>query len=67
MKPRLCIVIPVLDEAATIAATLRSLQDLRRRGACVVVVDGGSADATPALAAPLADRVLTAPRGRASQ
>jgi rSAM/selenodomain-associated transferase 2 len=30
-------------------------------------VDGGSADATAALAAPLADHVLAAPRGRASQ
>ncbi|MDE2370696.1 MAG: TIGR04283 family arsenosugar biosynthesis glycosyltransferase [Burkholderiales bacterium] len=67
MKPALCIVIPVLDEAATIVAALLSLQDLRRRGACVVVVDGGSADDTLALARPLADRVLTAPRGRASQ
>ncbi len=31
------------------------------------MVDGGSADDTAALAAPLADRVMTAPRGRASQ
>jgi rSAM/selenodomain-associated transferase 2 len=33
----------------------------------VIVVDGGSRDATKALAAPLADRVLDAARGRASQ
>jgi len=33
----------------------------------VIVVDGGSRDATRALAAPLADRVIEAPRGRASQ
>jgi rSAM/selenodomain-associated transferase 2 len=33
----------------------------------VIVVDGGSADGTPEAARPLADRVITAPRGRASQ
>jgi rSAM/selenodomain-associated transferase 2 len=33
----------------------------------VIVVDGGSRDATCALAAPLADAVLKAPRGRAAQ
>jgi rSAM/selenodomain-associated transferase 2 len=33
----------------------------------VLVVDGGSRDATKALAVPLADRVIDAPRGRASQ
>ena len=31
------------------------------------MVDGGSRDGTPELARPLADRVLTAPRGRAAQ
>jgi rSAM/selenodomain-associated transferase 2 len=33
----------------------------------VIVADGGSADGTARLAAPLADRVLEAPRGRAAQ
>jgi len=64
---RLCIVIPVLDEAAGIESALRTLAPLRARGVEVIVVDGGSRDGTPALAAPLADRVLMAPRGRASQ
>ena len=63
----LSIVVPVLDEAAIIQGTLRSLQDLRRRGCEVIVVDGGSSDATRSLAAPLADRVIDAPRGRAAQ
>jgi len=63
----LSIVVPALDEAAGIAAALGALQPLRRRGTEVIVVDGGSADATAALAAPLADRVLSAPRGRARQ
>jgi len=64
---RLSIVVPVLDEAAGLGARLAALQPLRARGAELIVVDGGSRDGTPALAAPLADRVLSAPRGRASQ
>lgn len=63
----LSIVMPVLEEAAGIEATLASLQAWREAGVEVVVVDGGSCDETPALAAPLADRVLRAPRGRAAQ
>ncbi|MDP3811983.1 MAG: TIGR04283 family arsenosugar biosynthesis glycosyltransferase [Hydrogenophaga sp.] len=64
---RLAIVVPVLDEAATLAVRLQALGPLRARGAQVLVVDGGSADATMAIAQPLADQVLQAPRGRASQ
>ena len=64
---RLSIIVPVLDEAAGIESCLAPLQPLRARGAEVIVVDGGSSDATCSLAAPLADRVLVAPRGRARQ
>jgi rSAM/selenodomain-associated transferase 2 len=46
---------------------LQALAPLRARGAEIVVVDGGSADGTATLAAPLADRVLTSARGRATQ
>ncbi len=67
LRMPLSIIIPCLNEAAGIVAALEPLQPLRRRGAEVIVVDGGSKDASVALAAPLADRVLTAPRGRASQ
>ena len=63
----LSVVMPVLNEAAGIQAALDALAPLRARGADVVVVDGGSGDGTAALAKPLADRVLSAPRGRASQ
>jgi len=63
----LAIVIPVLNEAASIEATLKRLAPLRARGAVVIVVDGGSSDDTATRAAPLADRVLAAPRGRAMQ
>jgi rSAM/selenodomain-associated transferase 2 len=65
--PALSIVVPVLNEAAGIAATLQALAPLRERGAEVIVVDGGSADDTPCRAAPWADRVLGSPRGRARQ
>jgi len=61
---RLSIVIPILDEAAIIAATLQALAPLRAGGAEVIVVDGGSSDGTVALARPLADRVIAGRRNR---
>ena len=64
---RLSIVIPALNEAARIRAALEALAALRLAGHEVIVVDGGSADGTPALAAPACDRVLQAARGRAVQ
>ena len=48
--PRLSIIIPVLDEAAGIADALDALAPLRERGVEVIVVDGGSSDATVAAA-----------------
>jgi len=67
MAPTLSIIIPCLNEAAGIVYMLESLQSLRARGAEVIVADGGSSDDTAVLAAPLADRVVHAPRGRAAQ
>jgi rSAM/selenodomain-associated transferase 2 len=64
---KLSIVMPVLNEAADIAAALSALAPYRKRGVEVIVVDGGSNDATAELAGPLADRVLAAPRGRGLQ
>ena len=65
--PRLSIVMPALNEAAGITATLTALAPLRQQGHELIVVDGGSSDATATLAAALADRVLSSARGRASQ
>ena len=65
--PFVSVVVPVLDEAEGIGRTLAGLQALRDAGGEVIVVDGGSRDATRAIASPLADRVVDAPRGRALQ
>lgn len=64
---RLSIVVPALNEAARIRGCLEALAPLRGRGHQVIVADGGSSDATRALAAGHCDLVLEAPRGRASQ
>lgn len=63
----LSVIVPTLNEAQGIVAHLAALQPLRRRGSEVIVVDGGSSDDTAALAAPLADKVISARCGRASQ
>jgi len=63
----LSIVIPVLNEAPSIGASLACLQPLREQGAEVIVVDGGSDDDTVLQAQPCADVVMDAPRGRARQ
>ena len=60
------IVMPVLDEEGGIEDKLAALAPLRRQGAEVIVVEGGSADRSLALAAGRCDRVLVAPRGRAA-
>ncbi|WP_227545893.1 TIGR04283 family arsenosugar biosynthesis glycosyltransferase [Marinobacter fonticola] len=60
-------VVPVLNESVSIAAALEGLQAWREAGHEVIVVDGGSQDNTISLAEPLCDRVVQAPKGRASQ
>jgi rSAM/selenodomain-associated transferase 2 len=64
---RLSIIVPTLNEADRIPRQLAALIPLRRRGHEVIVVDGGSSDGTAVRAQALADLVLAAPRGRASQ
>ncbi len=63
----LSIIIPCLNEADGIVDALAALAPLRARGVEIVVVDGGSEDASAALARALADQVITASRGRAMQ
>ena len=64
---RLSIVIPALNEADNIAATLKPLQAMRTRGVEIILADGGSADNTTKLAAPMVDRVINTRKGRAVQ
>ena len=64
--PFVSIVVPVLNEAELIGPFLRHLRPFRP-AVEIIVVDGDSADDTLTIARPLADRVLSAPRGRAAQ
>jgi rSAM/selenodomain-associated transferase 2 len=65
--PSLSIIVPVLNEGERIAATLDALAPMCALGVEVVVVDGGSRDATIQRARLRADKVMSAPRGRATQ
>ena len=65
--PVLSIVMPVLNEAAGMGAALQALALLRARSTQLVVADGGSSDATVALARAAGATVVAAPRGRALQ
>lgn len=60
----LSVVIPTLNAAATLPATLDSLGQSPDE---IVVADGGSSDGTPELARARGVRVIAAPRGRGSQ
>lgn len=64
---KLSIIIPVLNEGDGIAAALDALAHLRALGTEVIVVDGGSRDATVEKAQRRADRVILATHGRALQ
>lgn len=66
-SPELSIIIPALNEAGTIETTLMSLQPMRARGCELVLVDGGSSDATMSLAMPLVDKLIESAPGRARQ
>lgn len=65
--PALSIIIPVLNEADGIVPVLERLQDFRRQGTEVIVVDGGSSDGTAERASSLADDVTSSRRGRGRQ
>lgn len=59
------VVIPALDEAPRIGSLVQELR--AEDGVEVIVVDGGSRDGTPGIAAAAGARVVSAPRGRAAQ
>jgi rSAM/selenodomain-associated transferase 2 len=64
---QLSIIIPAVNEAANIQATLIPLQAMRQRGVEVLLADGGSTDNMRELAAPMVDCVVDGERGRATQ
>jgi rSAM/selenodomain-associated transferase 2 len=65
-SPFVSIVVPVLNEAGSLGHFLRALCCLDGDFE-IIVVDGGSCDGSPQIADSIADKVLRAPRGRASQ
>jgi rSAM/selenodomain-associated transferase 2 len=65
--PRLSVIIPTLDEAKALPALLAGLAAQRDSDHECIVADGGSSDATPALADTAGARVVVAARGRARQ
>ncbi len=67
MASKLSIIVPVLNEAEGITRTLSALQPFRLKGHEVIVVDGGSDDATAQRSQGFADQVIRSPRGRSRQ
>ncbi len=65
MKPEISIIIPALNEEDSIRQTLDSLQTFDN--AEIILVDGGSTDATISIAENYDVKILHAPRGRGSQ
>ncbi len=64
---RISIIIPALNEAEHLCATLSDLAPLRVAGHELILADGGSHDGTPDLASPLVDKIIQTRSGRAVQ
>jgi GT2 family glycosyltransferase len=64
---RIAIIIPMLDEAPQLPRLKRCLAALDPPPDEIIAVDGGSGDASIAVAQSLGLRVITAPRGRSRQ
>jgi len=67
LEMHVTIIMPVLNEAATIEASLQALQGYRQQGHELIVVDGNSQDKTADLARGLCDKLIISQPGRARQ
>ena len=65
--PWLSVIVPARNEGADIAETLAPLQSWRKHGVEVILVDGGSTDATREQAESAVDQLLPSVPGRAHQ
>lgn len=61
------VIVTTRDSAATLEACLRSIREQTHRGLELIVVDNHSSDATPEIAARVADRVATVGPERSAQ
>ncbi|MEM7467181.1 MAG: TIGR04283 family arsenosugar biosynthesis glycosyltransferase [Pseudomonadota bacterium] len=66
-KPKLSVIVPVLNEVDKIGAMLNTWQHRRNDGIEIIVVDGGSQDGTEKLVAGYVDAFYVSNRGRACQ
>ena len=68
-QPTLSVIIPTLDAAAVLPPTLAALAEGREHGLVreILIADGGSRDATAALAEASGARIVLAPCGRGAQ
>ena len=64
---KLSIIIPVLNEQASLSKINSHLQSIRHQGHEVIIVDGGSKDNTLAVSYEVADHVIISKAGRAIQ
>ncbi len=65
--PKLSIIIPTLNEAASIKNTLSELYTLKDNGHEIIIVDGGSTDQTLSICKQYTDKVFNSGKGRAKQ
>ena len=64
---KISIVIPVLNEAPLVIQNLPALQPFRVAGHELILVDGGSDDATVSLSEPFVDQTIRSSKGRSRQ
>lgn len=65
--PSLSVIIPTLNEAATLDKILSGLTSLISKGHEVIIVDGGSSDQTLSIGKQYTDKVFSTDKGRAKQ